>query len=212
MPITYLVESLGDFSEEVKNASDSLKFRNTILIYLEVEGNTHFKDQWLYIHSPELNVGRITNFSNWIPEINNNSSNSIMVLEFWSNDDDSIWHKKDEELIEIASRELKETGLIGSAKISNGYVEKIKKSYPVYEGGYKSHLDKVYKHLNSFENLSVIGRYGAFKYNNQDHSILMGILASENIADDKDNDLWGINTDYEYQEACRITESGLEKI
>jgi hypothetical protein len=56
----------------------------------------------------------------------------------------------------------------------------------------------------------VIGRYGAFKYNNQDHSILMGILAAENIADNAKNDLWGINTDYEsYQESSVITKTGL---
>lgn len=48
--------------------------------------------------------------------------------------------------------------------------------------------------------LTPIGRYGAFKYNNQDHSILMGVLAAENIINDTHIDLWKINTDTEYQE------------
>jgi len=64
--------------------------------------------------------------------------------------------------------------------------------------------------IPSIDGLSVIGRYGAFKYNNQDHSILMGILAAENIANGATNNLWEINTDYEdYQEKSTITESGL---
>ena len=46
----------------------------------------------------------------------------------------------------------------------------------------------------------VIGRYGSFKYNNQDHSILMGLLAAENILNNKEHNLWDLNTDYEYQE------------
>ena len=40
-------------------------------------------------------------------------------------------------------------------------------------------------YLNTIKNLHVIGRYGAFKYNNQDHSILMGKLAAENILQNK---------------------------
>ena len=60
--------------------------------------------------------------------------------------------------------------------------------------------------------MSVIGRYGAFKYNNQDHSILMGLLAAENICGNRRrHDLWEINTDYDnYQESSLITASGLQ--
>ena len=39
---------------------------------------------------------------------------------------------------------------------------------------------------------------GAFKYNNQDHSILMGLLAAENILKKTEHNLWELNTDYEY--------------
>jgi hypothetical protein len=61
--------------------------------------------------------------------------------------------------------------------------------------------------------LTVIGRYGSFKYNNQDHSILMGILAAENLVNNSNHDLWSVNSDYEsYQEAALITESGLEPV
>jgi hypothetical protein len=38
----------------------------------------------------------------------------------------------------------------------------------------------------------------------------MGILSAENISKGKDNNLWQVNTDYEYQESSRITETGLE--
>lgn len=44
----------------------------------------------------------------------------------------------------------------------------------------------------------------AFKYNNRDLSILMDILATENVADRKNHDLLSLNTDYEYQEESFI--------
>ncbi len=75
--------------------------------------------------------------------------------------------------------------------------------------GYKRLLKPVEEYLGKIEGLTVIGRYGSFKYNNQDHSILMGILAAENISRGAHNDLWAINTDYEYQESAVITETGL---
>lgn len=209
MPITNLIQGLGCESTKVNKAKETLKFRNTILVFLEIEGDDHFDDQWLYIHSSDLDVGRITNFSNWVPEINKDSPNTIMVLEYWGNNDDALWLKDDDSLVEKASTELKKTGLIKDAPVLNGLVKKIPKSYPIYSKGYKENLHIVYAYLKEFKNLSVIGRYGAFKYNNQDHSILMGLLAAENIQSNNENNLWDVNSDYEFQESCRITESGL---
>ena len=76
---------------------------------------------------------------------------------------------------------MRATGLIGDAPVLDGHVVRIGRSYPVYRQGYKEHLASIEPFLDTFRGLTAIGRYGAFKYNNQDHSILMGILAAENI-------------------------------
>ena len=74
----------------------------------------------------------------------------------------------------------------------------------------REHVQRLADYLRNFRGLTPIGRYGTFKYNNQEHSILMGILAAENILDDRAHDLWSVNTDYEtYQEEALITETGL---
>ena len=210
MPITHLINNMDEVPEEVIKANSELKFRNTILVYLKIEGQDVFPDNWLYVHANDLKMGRITNFCNWVPEINNGQKSTIVVAEYWAYDQDEIWNKSSEDLIELGKSELRKTGLIKNLKISDGHVVMIPKCYPVYGTGYKIPLKKVEEHLSSIDGLSVIGRYGAFKYNNQDHSILMGILAAENIGDGASNNLWEINTDYEdYQETSTITESGL---
>jgi protoporphyrinogen oxidase len=210
MPITLLVNNMDEVPNEVIEANAQLKFRNTILVYLKVEGKDVFPDNWLYVHASDLQMGRITNFCNWVPEINNGQDATIVVLEYWAYNEDEIWKAEDDELIKLGKEELIKTGLVGNLEISDGYVVKIPKCYPVYGRGYKEPLKVVENHLSSIDGLSVIGRYGAFKYNNQDHSILMGVLAAENIADGATNNLWEINTDYEdYQEKSTITESGL---
>lgn len=98
-------------------------------------------------------------------------------------------------------------GLLVGVKIT---VLWLPRCYPVYSRGYKQHLIPCVEWLKTFQGLQVIGRYGAFKYNNQDHSILMGLLAAENITKNAGHDLWSVNTDYEsYQESAIISESGL---
>jgi len=209
MPITQLVQGLGEAPREVQAALPLLKYRNTVLIYLHVEGKNLFPDQWLYVHSDDLGMGRITNFRNWVPEINGDSGNTILALEYWCYDDDEMWAEDSSTLIELAAREIRATGLIGDAAVLDGHVIPIKRSYPVYSRGYRQHLDPIVSYLQSFDGLTPIGRNGAFKYNNQDHSILMGLLAAENIAEGKKHDLWAVNTDDSYQESSRITETGL---
>ena len=210
MPITHLVNNLSGLPGEVKTAAQSLKFRNTILVYLKVEGENVFPDNWLYVHANDLQMGRITNFRNWVPEINNGEKSTIVAMEYWAYEKDVTWTMPDEELIELGKKEFEQTGLGKGLAISAGHVVRIPKCYPVYDRGYKEPLQVVERHLSSVKNLSVIGRYGAFKYNNQDHSILMGILAADNLINNKNHNLWEINTDYEsYQEKSTITASGL---
>lgn len=211
MPITRLVAQLEEVPESIVEKANSLKFRNTILVYLNVDAIDLFTDNWLYIHADNLLTGRITNFRNWSPQLCGEEKTSILALEYWCYDDDEIWLKSNNELINLASEEIRKTDLIGDAEIVNGYIHRVKNCYPVYNKGYKENLKPVENYLNTIEGLSVIGRYGAFKYNNQDHSILMGILAAENISQGINHNLWEINTDYEYQESATITKTGLQK-
>ncbi len=212
MPITLLIESMDGVPEDVRQNAKSLKFRNTILVYVHVDGKDLFPDNWLYVHSPELRTGRITNFRNWVPELYGDKETTILAMEYWCYDNDPLWTQSEAETIGMASDELRRTGLICSAKILGGKVYPIKRCYPVYERNYKSRLKPVEAFLSGINNLSAIGRYGAFKYNNQDHSLLMGLLAAENVlSGQRKHDLWEINTDYEnYQEPSEITETGLQ--
>jgi protoporphyrinogen oxidase len=208
MPLTNLVKIINA-PDDICELAGQLKFRNTILVYLKVQGSNPFPDQWIYIHASNLRTGRITNFSNWTSRKSNSTLEHIVCLEFWCYNEDPIWNSEDQGLIEIAKTELIQTTLIQTQVISDGHVVRVPKCYPVYSTGYKKLLDPIQNYLNSVDRVIPIGRYGSFKYNNQDHSILMGLLAAENILGVSNHDLWAINSDYEYQESARITSTGL---
>ncbi len=210
MPLSLLVKQLGA-PEEVTKAASSLQFRNTILVYLEIEGDNPFPDQWIYIHSPELKTGRVSNFRNWVPQLYGDAKTTILCLEYWCYDNDTIWSENEDALVQLASTEIMQTGLIKSGKILRGKMIRIPRCYPVYARGYKELMKPIERYLRTLSGLNVIGRYGSFKYNNQDHSILMGLMVAQNLAEGASHDLWAINTDYEYQEKAFITQTGLEK-
>jgi len=210
MPLTLLVSRIKNLPADVAKANSSLKFRNTTLVYLQIKDSKVFPDNWIYVHSGELRMGRVTNFRNWVPTINRGKKETILALEYWSFDEDDFWHWEDKKLIDLAKIEIVKTGLVKAGQIMDGKVIRVPRCYPVYKRGYKKPLGIIQKFIDGFSHLQVIGRYGAFKYNNQDHSILMGLLAAENVADGTHHDLWGINTDYEnYQESSVITKTGL---
>ncbi len=209
MPITLLLDRLKDVPKEVKDANGTLKFRNTIIVYLKIDGQDIFPDNWIYVHSSEMRTGRITNFGNWVSSINNGKKETILAMEYWCFFEDDFWAWDDKKYVELAKKEIVMTGLVSEDQILDGTVIRVPRCYPVYGRGYKKDLKIVEDHLRTYNSLQVIGRYGAFKYNNQDHSILMGIMAAENIADGAKHDLWEINSDYEYQESSVITKTGL---
>ncbi len=210
MPMSLLVRNLSETPNNIRELANSLKFRNTMLVYLKIDRTDLFPDQWLYIHSKEMDTRRITNFRNWLPELYGEDENTIICLEYWANFEDEEWKMEVEELIRTAKNDLITAGFVKEKEIRDGKVIRLPRCYPVYFKDYKKILSPVEQYLDSIENLHVIGRYGAYKYNNQDHSIIMGIFAAQNILENKDNNLWEINTDYEvYQETSIITKTGL---
>lgn len=197
MPVTTLISSVDNVPDSVHRAAQALPYRNTILVFLRVAAQELFPDQWLYIHSPELQVGRITNFRNWVPELYGSSDDSILCCEYWCNSSDPIWTGTNADWEQRASREVAATGLVDQHLVKDVSVIRIERSYPVYSRGYHGNLDIIKSFMNSCDGLWAVGRNGTFKYNNQDDSILMGMMAAREISEGRPQDIWGVTTDFE---------------
>ena len=201
IPLTHFVQQLQSSPpEKVIDAAKSLKFRNTILVYLIVEGGNIFPDNWLYINDPRVQVGRVTNFANWSPEMLANTEQTPLCCEYWCNFGDDLWQCPEDELRILAEKDLRKIGLLKNQAVSDGFIVRLPRTYPVYAGNYQASLSEIQGYLQTFQNLQLVGRYGAFKYNNQDHSLLMGIFAAENVLTPGKHDLWNVNSDSEYVE------------
>lgn len=186
--------------DHVLEAANGLRYRDFLIVVLIVEQENVFPDNWIYIHSPDFFVGRIQNFKNWSSDMVPNNNYTALGMEYFSNEGDALWETDDEELIALASSELIRMDFIETGMIQDGIVIRQKKAYPVYDHAYRRHLNIIQAYANSFENLQTIGRNGMHRYNNQDHSMLTGLLAVRNLFGEQ-NDLWEINTERSYHEA-----------
>ena len=66
VPLTKLIEGLGDAApENVTKAANGLAYRDFILVALILDREKLFPDNWIYVHTPGVQVGRIQNFNNW---------------------------------------------------------------------------------------------------------------------------------------------------
>jgi protoporphyrinogen oxidase len=206
MPVGELVHACTpEAPRAVRRAGDGLSYRDLLVVALIVRQRDLFPDNWIYIHTPGVRVGRIQNVSNWSRAMVPDPSTSCVEMEYFCFEGDEMWTRSDEELVALARGELAQLGLADPCLVVDGTVVRTPKAYPVYDSTYRSHLDVVRRWLDEIPNLHTIGRNGMHKYNNQDHSMLTAMLALDNMRGAL-HDLWEVNTDYEYHEHQRVTE------
>ncbi len=207
MPFSLLVKAMDPPAPaEVIQAAEELHFRDFLTVALVVPEEDGFPDNWIYIHSPDVKVGRIQNFGSWSPYLVKDDK-TCLGLEYFVFEGDDMWTKDDEDLIELARRELGVLNLVNPDAVEAGYVVRMPKAYPVYEEGYQKRVKVLRDWLGeNVPNVHPVGRNGMHKYNNQDHSMLTAMLTVENIVEGAGHDIWSVNVEADYHE-----ESGTPK-
>jgi protoporphyrinogen oxidase len=201
MPMGALVRAMDPpVPDEVRCAADGLTYRDFMTVALVVPLEFSFPDTWIYIHDPDVEVGRVQNFGSWSPYMVK-EGRTCLGLEFWVHEGDEMWAKSDADLVEQAKHELAHLGLVDPSKVEAGYVVRVPKAYPVYDETYQANVEVLRKWLDvETPNVSPTGRNGMHRYNNQDHSMLTAMLSVDNILHGEHHDVWSVNVDAEYHE------------
>ena len=192
---------LPAFSPASIHAASQLKYRDFLTVVLICKDQDAFHDNWIYIHEPNVKVGRIQNFKSWSPFMVPDPEMACYGLEYFCFEGDGLWNSSDSELLALGTKEIHQIGLAKPEAVVDGYVVRQPKAYPVYDHAYKNHLQVIREELKKYTGLYLVGRNGMHKYNNQDHSMMTAMLASKNIiAGNEFYDLWDVNEDAEYHE------------
>jgi len=187
----------AEVPESVLNSAKSLNYRNHISVHVTINKKL-FDDNWIYIHSPNLKMARIADFTNFSKEMSKEGTFPL-TLEYFCFEEDKIWEQNNQDIIEFALEELKQI-FDEDFKVIHTEVTRNAKAYPVIRTGYQEHIDTIKNWLRSLENVTAIGRSGMFKYNNQDHAMATGMYAARTLLGKGEFDTWEVNVDGEYHE------------
>ncbi len=208
MPVRSLVRALDPrVPHAVMDDAEGLRYRDFLVVALMLDKEDLFPDNWIYIHTPGVKVGRIQNFNNWSKAMVPEAGMTCLGMEYFCFKGDGLWDSSDADLIAQAARELEQLGLAKAADVKDGAVIRMPKAYPIYDSKYRGHLDGVRAHIDPIRNLHTVGRNGMHKYNNQDHSMLTAMMAVMNMQG-ASHDIWEVNTDFEYHEEQKIETAG----
>jgi protoporphyrinogen oxidase len=206
-PLREVARSLSPpVAAEAFQSAGELKYRDFLTVVLIMEERNLFDDNWIYVHSPDVLVGRVQNFKSWSPDMVPDASKACFGLEYFCLENDDLWKRSDRNLIEMAAREFEEIGLGKAADVVDGCVVRQRKAYPVYDDAYQRNVEIVRREIEvKYPGLHLAGRNGMHKYNNQDHAMMTGILCAKNImAGTKVHDPWKVNQDAEYHEEASV--------
>jgi protoporphyrinogen oxidase len=202
IPVSELVLSLDPPAPaEVIAAARRLRYRELCLVALVIDDEEPFPDNWIYLHDPGTRAGRVQNFGAWSPDMVKPGTTCLGV-EYFCFEGDEMWELPDDESVKLATDELARIGLVDPSRVIDGVKVRVRRAYPMYDGDYRDAVLTLKGYLAGFDNLKTFGRNGLHRYNNQDHSMWTAVLATLNLLDGADHDVWSVNTEETYLETA----------
>ena len=189
--------------DHVQEAAAKLRYRDFLIVTLILDRADPFPDNWIYVHSPDVKVGRIQNFRAWSPDMLPDPDTASIGMEYFCQEGDGLWTMADADLRALATKELVQLGLAEAGDVIDAAIIRQPKAYPVYDSHYKDALDVIEEWIRGLENFQTVGRNGLHRYNNQDHSMLSAMYAARNILGE-DKDVWNVNVERSYHEEFEL--------
>jgi protoporphyrinogen oxidase len=187
---------------EVRDAALGLRYRDFVTVALVVDGADLFPDNWIYIHEPAVRVGRIQNYRSWSPWMVPDPKKACVGLEYFCFAGDDLWSMSDDDLVDLAARELERLGLAKRSSVERGFAIRVPKAYPIYDSEYAARVQTIRGWLEGISNLQQVGRNGLHRYNNSDHSMLTSMRAVDNLLTGAEHDIWEVNAESVYHETA----------
>jgi protoporphyrinogen oxidase len=140
----------------------------------------------IHVHDPAVKAARVQ------------TRGAATGLDYYCFEGDGVWLSSDQDLIAQARRDLAAMGLSTDAK--DVAVARHRKAAPIHDEDSAEHLKMIRLDLKmGFPGLHLVGRNGLHRAGQQDHAVMTGVLAAENIvAGERLHDVWAVEIDATY--------------
>jgi protoporphyrinogen oxidase len=139
-----------------------------------------FEAQWTYVNSAHHRLARVQNYRAWDQSLVRAPDELILGAEFFASVGDELWSMRDEELVDLAKRELVSLGIPVAAQSYEHKVVRVPRAYPCYWDDF-DRLNELQVKVDAFENLFSCGRQGLHRYINMDQAMLSALRAVDHL-------------------------------
>jgi protoporphyrinogen oxidase len=182
LPLPALVRMISPaLPEDVLTHACHLRYRSLKLVYIAINRERLTDFHWVYLLDQGFRVNRISEQKNVSPHMVP-ADKTVLCIEISCWKDEPMWSASDEEVFEVAFKDLQKTGYgVNRSEVAEYHVYGIETAYPVYELNFESHLIPVLEGVHRMENLLTIGRHGLFLNNSMDDNVLLGTKVADTI-------------------------------
>ena len=150
--------------DNVVESAKSIKYRNMILVIFMIDKEKINDNGSMYFPSDDFIFTRIYEPRNRSAKMSPVGKTSL-VVEVPCDKNDLIWiNSKDEDIIKNIKNQLIALNFFKDIELLQAKVIKLYNAYPVLDKAYTLKIDPIISYLDSFENLSINGRNGKYKY------------------------------------------------
>lgn len=166
---------------EVVSHAARLRYRSLKLIYIVLKRARMTDYHWVYLLDAQFRVNRLSEQKNVSPDMVPPDSTVLCIeLSLWQ--DEPLWQASDEEVYQLALRDLMKMGYhVTPEEVLEYHVADIPTAYPVYELNFEDHLIPVLDGVHEVSNLLTLGRHGLFLNNSMDDNVLLGMQIADHI-------------------------------
>lgn len=158
-----------------------LRYRSLKLIYIALKRARMTDYHWVYLLDEQFRVNRLSEQKNVSPDMVPDGSTVLCIeLSLWK--DEPLWQASDEEIYQLALRDLMKMGYgVTAGEVLEYHVTDIPTAYPVYELNFEDHLIPVLDGVHEVSNLLTLGRHGLFLNNSMDDNVLLGMQIADHV-------------------------------
>jgi len=182
LPLPALVSMMAPaLPAPVVSHAAKLRYRSLKLIYIVLARKQMTDYHWVYLLDQQFRVNRLSEQKNVSPDMVPHDSTVLCIeLSLWK--DEPLWQASDEEIYQLALRDLMKMGYgVTPEEVLEYHVTDIPTAYPVYELNFEDHLIPVLDGVHEVSNLLTLGRHGLFLNNSMDDNVLLGMQIADHI-------------------------------
>ncbi|MBL9132320.1 MAG: FAD-dependent oxidoreductase, partial [Verrucomicrobiaceae bacterium] len=141
----------------------ALRFRHVVLVglFLRRASATHVGS--VYFPDAGFPMTRVYEPRNRSAEMAP-PGHTMLVAEIPCDAADAVWQQPDDEIVRVVADKLGACGWFRADEITGGCVKRLPAAYPVLAAGVQKRVRRVMDALSVFDNLSILGRNGEFRY------------------------------------------------